>query len=446
MPRPRLTVMGDRGGFVWKDRAHVGQDRRAGRRQMEALKIVPSGLCERRRVPPPRLAGPDRTAADGRRGPRVPGRRPRPRASSATRSIDRLIGSDAFIEHWTNKWADLLQVNRKARARKGPPPCASGFAARLPPTCPTTSSSTRSSRPRVRTVSTRRLPTSRCSATPGHDWRATTQLFLGVRFNCNKCHDHPFERWTQDQYYQTAAYFCPGRLQARSGLGQPQGGRYRRRRGANRCIEIVADIPQGEVHPRRTRWSGAQFPFPASDPRPAKARAARQFDRLATSPDNPYFARSYVNRAVGLLAGRGTDRAGGRHPRRQPAHQSRAARLRLTAEFVSRRLQRAAADPPDLQVADLPAVDRHQRLERRRRDQLLATPWPGGCRPRSCTTRSTGRPAPCRRFPACLPERGRLPCPIPVFACPTASSPTWAGRRGKVPASASGPAACSSGR
>ena len=36
---------------------------------------------------------------------------------------------------------------------------------------------------------------------------ATTQLFLAVRFNCNKCHDHPFERWTQDQYYQTAAYF-----------------------------------------------------------------------------------------------------------------------------------------------------------------------------------------------------------------------------------------------
>ena len=36
----------------------------------------------------------------------------------------------------------------------------------------------------------------------------TTHLFLAVRFSCNKCHDHPFERWTQDQYYQTAAYFA----------------------------------------------------------------------------------------------------------------------------------------------------------------------------------------------------------------------------------------------
>ncbi|HAC90767.1 MAG TPA: hypothetical protein DCF63_09055, partial [Planctomycetaceae bacterium] len=32
--------------------------------------------------------------------------------------------------------------------------------------------------------------------------------------NCNKCHDHPFERWTQDQYYQLAAYFAQTELQA----------------------------------------------------------------------------------------------------------------------------------------------------------------------------------------------------------------------------------------
>jgi hypothetical protein len=36
----------------------------------------------------------------------------------------------------------------------------------------------------------------------------TTHLFLATRFNCNKCHDHPFERWTWDQYYQTAAFFA----------------------------------------------------------------------------------------------------------------------------------------------------------------------------------------------------------------------------------------------
>ena len=48
----------------------------------------------------------------------------------------------------------------------------------------------------------------------------TTHLFLATRFNCNKCHDHPFERWTQDQYFETAAYFA--RLD-REGLGESFG-------------------------------------------------------------------------------------------------------------------------------------------------------------------------------------------------------------------------------
>ena len=35
-----------------------------------------------------------------------------------------------------------------------------------------------------------------------------SQVFLGVRFTCAKCHDHPFEPWTQDQYYSFGAYFA----------------------------------------------------------------------------------------------------------------------------------------------------------------------------------------------------------------------------------------------
>ena len=53
----------------------------------------------------------------------------------------------------------------------------------------------------------------------------TTQLFLAVRFNCNKCHDHPFERWTQDQYYELAAFFAQvGRTEDPRFKGQKLGG------------------------------------------------------------------------------------------------------------------------------------------------------------------------------------------------------------------------------
>src|SRR5256886_11256244 len=43
---------------------------------------------------------------------------------------------------------------------------------------------------------------------PGKITEDVSQTFLGVRFNCNKCHDHPFEKWTQSQYYQFGAYFA----------------------------------------------------------------------------------------------------------------------------------------------------------------------------------------------------------------------------------------------
>ncbi len=59
----------------------------------------------------------------------------------------------------------------------------------------------------------------------------TTQLFLAVRFNCNKCHDHPFERWTQDQYYQLSAYFAQVGRKDDPAVRRPQDRRHGGRRG-----------------------------------------------------------------------------------------------------------------------------------------------------------------------------------------------------------------------
>src|SRR5207245_8233352 len=48
----------------------------------------------------------------------------------------------------------------------------------------------------------------------------TTQVFLGVRMVCAQCHDHPFERWTQNQYYQMAAFFSGVGLRAGYEVGE----------------------------------------------------------------------------------------------------------------------------------------------------------------------------------------------------------------------------------
>ena len=47
----------------------------------------------------------------------------------------------------------------------------------------------------------------RTTREPKPTMEKTTQVFLGVRMVCAQCHDHPFERWTQNQYYQMAAFF-----------------------------------------------------------------------------------------------------------------------------------------------------------------------------------------------------------------------------------------------
>ena len=87
---------------------------------------------------------------------------------------------------------------------------------------------------------------------PQDAMEATTHLFLGVRFSCNKCHDHPFERWTQDQYYQTAGYFARVDLKPDPASGDRKIGGTDVE-SAKPLYEIVSDKNQGEVIHDRTK-------------------------------------------------------------------------------------------------------------------------------------------------------------------------------------------------
>ena len=133
----------------------------------------------------------------------------------------------------------------------------------------------------------------------------TTHLFLGVRFNCNKCHDHPFERWTQDQYYETAAFFAQVMLEKDpESKDRTIGGSAVE--GAKPLWEIVKDAPSGEIkHERTGKDVPPKFPFTCRFDPPAGASRRQQLAAWLTSPDNPYFAKSYVNRLWGYLFGTG---------------------------------------------------------------------------------------------------------------------------------------------
>jgi len=299
-----LTAMGDRSGFEWKQPETWGPIDNMVASKWERMKLLPSGLCADeefiRRVHldltglPPSPEAVTAFVADDR-----------PVQEKRNELIDKLIGSKDYTEYWTNKWADLLQVNRKFLGAQGAQLfrqwIREGVAANKPydEFCYEILTATGSNKtnPAASYYKILREPTAMMEN--------TTHLFLGVRFNCNKCHDHPFERWTQDQYYETAAYF------AQTGLKRdPEnkdgniGGTAVE--GAKPLWEVVFDKPAGEINHDRTGDVTAPLtPFDRELETPAEAPRREQLAKWITSAENDYFARSYVNRVWGYLLGVG---------------------------------------------------------------------------------------------------------------------------------------------
>ncbi len=140
---------------------------------------------------------------------------------------------------------------------------------------------------------------------PGPALENTTQLFLAIRFNCNKCHDHPFERWNQNQYYEMAAFFAQiGRTEDPHFKGQRIGGTDVE--AAKPLAELISDTSSGEVtHLRTGQVSPPRFAYVHADMPSSKLPRREQLARWLTSRQNPYFARSYVNRLWSYLLGVG---------------------------------------------------------------------------------------------------------------------------------------------
>ena len=115
------------------------------------------------------------------------------------------------------------------------------------------------------------------------------QAFLGIRLQCAQCHNHPFDRWTQDDYYGFAAFFAQ--------VG--------RKRAEDPREYVVYDRRGGDVrHPvtRKTvrpRFLGGEAPDLAGRDR------REVLAQWLTSPENPWFSRSLANRVWAHFMGRG---------------------------------------------------------------------------------------------------------------------------------------------
>ncbi len=299
-----VVIMGDRSGFEWVQRPVHNYIDELVDQKLKKVKVLASDLADDatflRRVyldltglPP--TADEVTAFVNDTRDSRV----------KRDEVIDKLVGSSAFVEHWSNKWADMLMVNRKFLGDVGAVAFRKWIRERIAENKPydkfafdiLTATGSNVENPPAAYFKTLR--------TPDAVMENTTQLFLAVRFNCNKCHDHPFEKWTQDQYFSLSAYFAQvGRQPDPKYKGQNIGGTAVE--GAKPLVEIITDQKGGEIkHDRTGENAKASFPYPvpmgdvAADPRRA------QVAKWITSPENQYFARSYVNRVWSYMTGVG---------------------------------------------------------------------------------------------------------------------------------------------
>ncbi|MCX6858123.1 MAG: DUF1553 domain-containing protein [Verrucomicrobia bacterium] len=299
-----ITVMGDRTGFAWEEPEKWSKIDELVTRKWERMKIQPSEVCSDedflRRIHldltglPPKAEEVRAFVADTR-----------PVQTKRNEVIDKLIGNPDFIDHWSNKWADMLQVNSKFLGTEGVTTLRAWIKKQVTDNTPydrmaygiiTATGSTKDN-PAASYYKTVR--------TPEELVENTTHLFLATRFNCNKCHDHPFEKWTWDQYYQTAAYFAQIDLKTDpASAGKTIGGTAVE--GAKPLYEIVADKKDGEMNHLRTNAPVApQVPFDAELVSKTATSRREQFATWMTSPENDYFAMSYANRIWGYLTGTG---------------------------------------------------------------------------------------------------------------------------------------------
>ena len=150
--------------------------------------------------------------------------------------VDRLLNRPEFYDFWTLKFADILRANGRLIQAKG----ANGFTRWI---------KTSLERDVPMDEFVRELITAegssysnpaanyyRISRDPENSVETTAQLFLGVRIQCAKCHNHPFERWTQDDYYGFAAFFS----------------RVRQKKGPLPDDEVIFASDSGEVNQPRT--------------------------------------------------------------------------------------------------------------------------------------------------------------------------------------------------
>lgn len=206
--------------------------------------------------------------------------------SSAARAavVDELLQHDGFVDLWTMRLADLLLVNSKKQGPTGSKVyhgwlreqlAANTSIARIADSLLTSRGNIAENGP---------ANFYRMTSDPRDMAEFVSRTFLGVRVACARCHNHPFDQWSMNDYYEFAAYFAHTAWE-----------------GNRIVIKNRGDV-------RHPKTKQVALPKPLGGGTTGIYQGTDRREDLAawlTAPDNPYFARAFVNRVWKHLIGRG---------------------------------------------------------------------------------------------------------------------------------------------
>ncbi|MEY3601500.1 MAG: hypothetical protein RL169_744, partial [Armatimonadota bacterium] len=206
------------------------------------------------------------------------------------RIVDKLLASPEYVDTWTLFWGDYTRASTKALGERGLASMNQWLRSSVALNKPMSTFARELITAKGSNYDNGAAGFFRAERFPEALLETTSQVFLGTRIGCAKCHNHPYERFKQYEYYQMAAFFV----------------RTKTKDGPNPEETFVYNGNGGEaVHPRTGK---VMQPTPLDGaPLPADFKGDRR-DALAdwvTAPSNPFFAKNIVNRVWKQLMGIG---------------------------------------------------------------------------------------------------------------------------------------------
>jgi hypothetical protein len=294
----QLAFVPARQDFVWKEPPHSNYIDRHVFAKLKTMRMLPSDLSSDtvfvRRAYLDTLGLPP-TAEEVRRFLDDKS------AEKRAKLIDALLARPEFADFWALKWSDLLHNEEKALDRKGVQLFHQWIHDSIADGKPLNEFARELVAGRGSTYSDPAANYYRALRDPYSRAEATAQVFLGTRLQCAKCHNHPFDRWTQQDYHQFAAFFS--RIDYRI-VENNRKDKFDKHEFDGEQIVYVAR--EGELahpltkEPLKPKFLGAATPdFADADDR------LRALADWIARPDNPFFARAQANRIWHHLLGRG---------------------------------------------------------------------------------------------------------------------------------------------